>query len=86
MDALLYEGDRESAGVIHGAIEDFANELAFVIRRFLKVQAWRDTERISVGGGLRASRVGELAIGRAAVILRSDEIPIEVVPCQHDPG
>jgi predicted NBD/HSP70 family sugar kinase len=85
MDDLLYEGDAESAGIIHGAIEDFANELAFVIRRFLKVKAWRDTERISVGGGLRASRVGELAIGRAAVILRSDEIPIEMAPCQHDP-
>jgi hypothetical protein len=85
MDALLYEGDPESAGVMHGAIEDFANELAFVIRRFLKVKAWRDTERISVGGGLRASRVGELAIGRAGIILRSDEIAIEVVPCQHDP-
>jgi hypothetical protein len=85
MDALLYEGDPESAGVMHSAIEDFANELAFVIRRFLKVKAWRDTERISVGGGLRASRVGELAIGRAGIILRSDEIAIEVVPCQHDP-
>lgn len=85
IDNLLYEGDPESAGVIHGAIEEFANELAFVIRRFLKVKAWRDTQRISVGGGLRASRVGELAIGRAAVILRSDEIPIEMVPCQHDP-
>jgi hypothetical protein len=26
MDALLYEGDPESAAVIHGAIEDFANK------------------------------------------------------------
>ena len=65
LDALLTEGDPEAAGVVQGAIEDFAQELALVIRRFLKLKAWRDTERIVIGGGFRASRVGELAIGRA---------------------
>ena len=49
---------------MQGAIEDFAQELALVIRRYLKLKAWRDTERIVVGGGFRGSRVGELAIGR----------------------
>jgi hypothetical protein len=67
---LLVEGDPEAAGVVQGAVEDFAQELALVIRRFLKLKAWRDTERIVMGGGFRASRVGELTIGRAAVILR----------------
>ncbi len=60
---------------MQGAIEDFSQELALVIRRFLKLKAWRDTERIVVGGGFRASRVGELAIGRAAVILKADKVP-----------
>ena len=32
-------------------------------RRFLKVKEWRATSRIVVGGGFRASRVGELAMG-----------------------
>ena len=42
-----------------------------MIRRFLRLKDWRDTERIVVGGGFRESRVGELAIGRAAVLLKA---------------
>src|SRR5688572_32238407 len=36
LDALLTEGDPEAAGVLQGAIEDFSQELALVIRRYLK--------------------------------------------------
>jgi hypothetical protein len=42
-DALLTQGDPEAAGVIHGAIEDFSQELARVIRRYLKTKAWKNT-------------------------------------------
>jgi len=38
-----------------------------------------------VGGGLRATRVGERAIGRAAVILQADKVPMDLVPISHDP-
>ena len=85
LDTLLTEGEPEAAGVIHGAIEDFAQELALVIRRFLKLKAWRDTERLAVGGGFRASRVGELAIGRASVILKAEGTEIDLVPIHNDP-
>jgi predicted NBD/HSP70 family sugar kinase len=85
LDALLSEGDPEAAGVVQGAIEDFAQELALIVRRFLKLKAWRDTERIVVGGGFRASRVGELAIGRTSVILKADKVPIDLVPVRRDP-
>jgi hypothetical protein len=85
LDSLLTEGDPEAAGIVQGAIEDFSQELALVIRRFLKLKTWRDTERIVVGGGFRASRVGELAIGRTSVILKADKVPIELVPIRHDP-
>jgi predicted NBD/HSP70 family sugar kinase len=85
LDDLLTDGDPEAAGVVHGAIEDFAQELALVIRRFLKLKSWRDTERIVAGGGFRASRFGELAIGRASVILKADKIPVDLVPIHHDP-
>ena len=85
LDSLLVEGDPEAAGVVQGAVEDFAQELALVIRRFLKLKAWRDTERIVVGGGFRASRVGELTIGRAAVILKADKVPIDLVPIRNHP-
>jgi predicted NBD/HSP70 family sugar kinase len=85
LDSLLVEGDPEAGGILQGAIEDFSQELALVIGRFLKLKAWRDTERIVVGGGFRASRVGELAIGRTAVILKADKVPVELVPIRHDP-
>ena len=43
LDSLLAEGDPEAAGIVQGAIEDFSQELAVVIRRFLKLKSWRDT-------------------------------------------
>ena len=85
LDKLLIEGDPEAAGVIQGAIEEFAQELATVVRRFLRLKAWRDTERIVVGGGLRDSRIGELSIGRASVLLKADKIDLDLVPIRHHP-
>src|SRR5262245_39797456 len=44
LDVLLAEGDADGAAVLHGAIEDFAKDLAaLVIRRFLKLKAWAGT-------------------------------------------
>jgi hypothetical protein len=71
---------------VQSAIEDFAQDLAQVIRRFLKLKAWRDTERLAIGGGFRASRVGELVIGRAGVILKSAEVAIDLAPTRMRPG
>ncbi len=85
LDALLAGGDAEAAGVVHGAIEDFAQGLAVVIRRFLKLKEWKGVERIVVGGGFRESRVGELAIGRAAVILKADKIKVDVEMIRNEP-
>ena len=84
LDKLLTEGDAEAAGVIQGAIEDFSQEFAAVIRRFLRLKEWKDTERIVVGGGLRQSRIGELAIGRTAVILKTGGTEIELQPIRND--
>jgi hypothetical protein len=84
-DEMLTKGDPEAAGLVHGAIEDYSQELALVIRRFLKLKAWAGTERIVIGGGFRAHRVGELAIGRAAVILKADKIRVDLVPIRNDP-
>lgn len=85
LDTLLANGDPEAAGIVHGAIEDFAQELALVTRRFLKLKAWKDVERLVVGGGFRGSRVGELAIGRASVILKADKINIDVAMVRNEP-
>jgi hypothetical protein len=85
LDELLTRGDTEAAGIIQGAIEEFSQEFALIIRRFLKLREWKDTQRMAVGGGFRGSRVGELVIGRTAVILKAEKIGIELVPIHHDP-
>src|SRR4051812_31300300 len=38
LDEILARGETEAAGIIHGAIEDFSQEFALVIRRFLKLK------------------------------------------------
>lgn len=85
LDKVLLEGEPEAAGVVQSAIEQFASELTAVIERFLKVKDWRDIQRIVVGGGLRASRIGELVIGRASVALKGAGHAIDVRPIHHDP-
>jgi predicted NBD/HSP70 family sugar kinase len=83
LDKVLVEGDAEAAGVIHGAIEEFAQEFAQVIRRFLKLKEWKNTEAVVVGGGLRTSRIGELAIGRTSVLLKADGIDLDIKPIRN---
>jgi predicted NBD/HSP70 family sugar kinase len=85
LDDLLSKGDAEAAGIVQGAIEDFSQQLALIIRRFLKLKSWAKTERIVVGGGFRASRIGELVTGRTAVILKADKINVDLVPIRSDP-
>ena len=53
LDRLLERGSPEVKGVIHGAIEEFSQELALVVRRFLRLKDWKDTQRIAVGGEIR---------------------------------
>jgi hypothetical protein len=85
LDKILADGDSEAAGIIHGAIEEFAGQLASVVRRYLRLKAWRKVERIMVGGGIRHSRVGELIIGRASVILKTEHIDIDLDPIRGHP-
>jgi nickel-dependent lactate racemase len=64
---VLAEGEAEAAAVVQSAIEDFAQQLTGVIKRFLRLKGWRDTDCIVIGGGFRASRVEALAIARAGI-------------------
>jgi ROK family len=82
---LLAEGDAEAGAVVQSTIEKFAAQLATVVRRFLHHKTWRDTEHIVIGGGLRASRVGELAIGRLGILLKEIGAETEVSPIHTDP-
>jgi predicted NBD/HSP70 family sugar kinase len=85
LDEALVGNDIGAAALVHGAIEEFAQELAHVTRRFLKTKAWADTERIVVGGGLRESRVGELAIARTGIILKAEDFKGDLVPIRFHP-
>src|SRR6266403_5633945 len=85
LDAILIGDDVEASAVLHSAIEEFAQELAYVTRRFLKTKAWDKSERIVVGGGFRDSRLGELAIARTEIILKAEDFKIDMMPIRHHP-
>jgi predicted NBD/HSP70 family sugar kinase len=82
---VLVKADAGAAAVVHSAIEAFAQQLAGVIKRFLRLRGWRDVECIVVGGGFRASRVGELAIARTGILLKSQDIRVVLQPIHNDP-
>jgi hypothetical protein len=50
-----------------------------------KLPAWRNMQRIVIGGGFREGRIGELVVGRTAVLLRHAGKPIELWPIRHHP-
>src|SRR5258705_3113940 len=85
LDAILVGDDVEASAVLHSAIEEFAQELAYMTRRFLKTKAWAKTERIVVGGGFRESRLGEIAIARTEIMLKAEDFKGDLVPIRFDP-
>jgi predicted NBD/HSP70 family sugar kinase len=85
IDKLLKEGDATQAGVILSVVEKFAQNIADVVKALFRLKSWRGVERIVVGGGLRESRVGELAIGRANILVREFGETVEMQPIRHDP-
>jgi hypothetical protein len=87
LDEMLQAADEdpEAAGLVHSAIEDFAQEMAAVVRRFLRTPAWRDTERIAVGGGFLEARIGLMAIGRVGVLLKAGGEPVRMTPVSRHP-
>jgi hypothetical protein len=85
LDKMLAGTDPLAAGLVHTAVEEFAVELATVVRRYLRLKAWHETERIVVGGGLSYSHIGELAMGRAAVLLAGEGVNVELRPIHNHP-
>src|SRR5262245_35601981 len=85
LDSILAGDDPEAAAVVLGAVEEFAQELAHVTKRFLRTKAWKGTQAIIVGGGFRLSRIGEIAIARADIILKADDEKVDLIPIRHHP-
>jgi hypothetical protein len=85
LDKMMASDDPVAAALVHTVVEEFAVELATVVRRFLRLPSWKDTERIVLGGGLIASRIGELAMGRATILLKGAGVDIELRPIVNHP-
>src|SRR6476620_5647451 len=85
LETVLAEGEPEAAALVQSAVEEFAQQLAKVIRRFRKLKAWSEVECVAMGGGFRGSRIGELAISRCALLLKADEIPVDVEMIANEP-
>ena len=85
LGAVLAKGEPEAAAVVQSAVEEFAQQFAAVIRRFLRLKSWREVECIVVGGGFSGSRVGELAVARAGILLRSEGLAVDLQLIHHDP-
>ena len=85
LDKMLAGADPLAAGLVHTVVEEYALELATVVRRFLRLKDWQGTERIVIGGGFSASHIGELAMGRASVLLAGEDIEIELRTITNHP-
>ena len=85
LDAALSSEDCQARCIVLGAIEEFAGALALLTERNLRVPEWQNTERIVVGGGLRASATGELVIRRAQALLHDRGLHIELRPIRSHP-
>ena len=70
---------------MHAAIDDFAERLTDVIQRYVRLPQWKKTEVIFIGGGMRGSRLGELAVGRTQSILYKRKLAIDLRPIEADP-
>jgi len=84
LDTLLRRNGK-AAAIIAAASEDYAWQLARVVRRFLAHPSWQGVRRIVVGGGFRQSLVGELAIDRAAELLYQRGSRAHLMTLRHHP-
>ncbi|MBW8722707.1 MAG: ROK family protein [Polaromonas sp.] len=84
LDDLLRRNGK-AAAIISAASEDYAWQLARVVRRFLAHTSWQGVRRIVVGGGFQKSLVGELAIDRAAELLYQESSRVHLMTLRHHP-
>jgi predicted NBD/HSP70 family sugar kinase len=72
-----------AAAAIHGALEDYAEQLARVIRRFLSHKSWKGVQRVIIGGGLKQSDIGALAVEAVAKRLFRDDVHVQLRLLHH---
>ena len=85
IDKLLKEGDAPQRRRHPQRRREVRAEHREVVKALFKLKNWSGVERIVVGGGFRESRVGELVIGRAAILVREFGESVEMTPIRHHP-
>ncbi|HTK02306.1 MAG TPA: ROK family protein [Bordetella sp.] len=79
----LMQKEGPAAAAIQGALEDYAEQLGRVIRRFLNQESWKGVQRVIIGGGLKQSDIGALAIEAVAKRLFQDDVHIQLRLLHH---
>ncbi|WP_176463874.1 ROK family protein [Bordetella genomosp. 11] len=82
LDELMAK-EGEAAAAIHGALEDYAEQLARVIRRFLAQKSWKGVQRVIIGGGLKQSDIGARAVEAVAQRLFRDDVHVQLRLLHH---
>jgi len=85
LDKLLDSEDADIAALMHGIIEEFSQELTTVVRRLLADDAWKNVERIAVGGGMSGHLTGQRIIGRVSALLVAEGVKVPLAPIAHEP-
>lgn len=84
LDKAIGEEASRAADVVHAVIEEFAEDLAWVIDRFMRHPSWKGVERVVIGGGFPESDVGERAILQAAAILQEMGQSVQLGRISHE--
>lgn len=84
IDLVLVGGDADAAHLVHIAVEAYARRLVDVVQRFRACPEWEDVKRIVLGGGLPESLAGQLAIRRAARLLKTQRAGVDLFVLRHD--
>ncbi|WP_086066812.1 ROK family protein [Bordetella genomosp. 8] len=80
---VMMQREGAAAAAIHGALEDYAEQLARVVKRFLAHKSWKGVERIVIGGGLKQSDIGKLAVDAVAKRLFRDDVHVQLRLLHH---
>lgn len=82
--ALAKDAPGEVGDLVHGAIDEFAHDLAYVVQRFLRQPSWKGVQRVVIGGGFPESDAGERAVLQAAAVLHELGSPVQLGRLSHD--
>lgn len=83
--AALIDSKGAAGAAIRAAVEDYAAQLVYVVRQFLKQPSWRGVDRIVIGGGFQQSEAGRRAVKRANELLEKSRLKIRLQRLHHHP-